>query len=153
VRRLQAAGYSGKATLVKDFVRPLRPRAAGRQPVLRYETAPGEQLQVDWGELVYEQQGATRKLFGFTAILSYSRMRYVVFAKRCDAPSLVRGLLEALAYFGGLPRGAACGCRPPRRRTPGPPDRRSPRGPPPVERVGPAVRCRPQRERDHPAPR
>src|SRR5215468_7418987 len=35
VRRLQAAGYSGKTTLVKDFVRPLRPRAAGRQPVLR----------------------------------------------------------------------------------------------------------------------
>jgi transposase len=104
VRRLQAAGYRGKTTLVKDFVRLLRPRAAGHQPVLRYETAPGEQLQFDWGEFVYEQQGATRKLFGFTAILSYSRMRYVVFAKRCDAPSLVRGLLEAFAYFGGLPR-------------------------------------------------
>src|SRR5690242_13689718 len=37
VRRLQAAGYSGKTTLVKDCVRPLRPRATG-QPVVRYET-------------------------------------------------------------------------------------------------------------------
>lgn len=104
VRRLQAAGYPGKTTLVKDFVRPFRPRAAGRQPVVRYETKPGEQLQFDWGEFVYEQEGAPHKLFGFTAILSYSRMRYVVFAKRCDAPSLIRGLLEAFAYFGGLPR-------------------------------------------------
>lgn len=104
VRRLQAAGYAGKTTLVKDFVRPLRPRARGGQPVLRYETQPGEQLQFDWGEFSYEQEGAARKLFGFTAVLSYSRMRYVVFAKRCDAPSLVRCLLEAFGSFGGLPR-------------------------------------------------
>ena len=104
VRRLQAVGYTGKTTLVKDFVRPLRPRAAGHQPVLRYETKPGEQLQFDWGEFVYEQEGATRKLFGFTAILSYSCLRYVVFAKRCDAASLVRCLAQALASCGGLPR-------------------------------------------------
>jgi transposase len=104
VGRLQAAGYVGKTTLVKDFVRPLRPRASGRQPVIRYETKPGEQLQFDWGEFVYEQAGATRKLFGFTAILSYSRLRYVVFAKRCDAPSLIRCLAQALGYFGGVPR-------------------------------------------------
>jgi transposase len=104
VRRLQVAGYAGKTTLVKDFVRPLRPRVAGRQPVLRYETKPGEQLQFDWGEFVYEQDGAPHKLFGFTAVLSYSRMRYVVFAKRCDAASLIRCLAEALASFGGLPR-------------------------------------------------
>ena len=104
VRRLQAVGYPGKTTLVKDFVRPLRPRATGRQPVVRYETKPGEQLQFDWGEFVYEQDGATHKLFGFTAILSYSRTRYVVFAKRCDAASLMRCLAQALTYFGGLPR-------------------------------------------------
>jgi transposase len=104
VRRLKAAGYTGQTTLVKDFVRPLRPRAAGHQPVLRYETKPGEQLQFDWGEFVYEQEGATRKLFGFTAILSYSRMRYVVFTKRCDAASLIRSLAQALAAFGGLPQ-------------------------------------------------
>jgi transposase len=104
VRRLQAAGYTGKTTLVKDFVRPLRLRVAGHQPVLRDETKPGEQVQFDWGAFLYEQEGAPHKLFGFAAILSYSRMRYVVFATRCDAPSLIRCLLEAFAYFGGLPR-------------------------------------------------
>jgi transposase len=104
VCRLQAAGYAGKTTLVKDFVRPLRPRAAGHRPVVRYETTPGEQLQFDWGEFVYEQEGATRTRFGFSAIVSYSRMRVVVFATRCDAASLVRCLLEALTYCGGLPQ-------------------------------------------------
>jgi transposase len=104
VRRLQALGYTGKTTLVKDFVRPLRPRRAGQRPVVRYETKPGEQLQFDWGEFVYERDGRSHKFFGLTAILSYSRMRYVVFTKRCDAPSLIRGLVEVFTFFGGLPR-------------------------------------------------
>src|SRR5260370_42198572 len=58
VFRLQAAGYTGKTTLVKDFGRPLPPQASGRQPVVRYETKPGEQLQFDWGEFAYEQARA-----------------------------------------------------------------------------------------------
>ena len=49
-RRLQALGYPGRISILKDFVRPLRPPATGTQrPVVRYETLPGEQLQFDWG--------------------------------------------------------------------------------------------------------
>ena len=40
--------------------------------MVRYETKPGEQVQFDWGEFKYEQDGAPRKLYGFTAILCYS---------------------------------------------------------------------------------
>jgi hypothetical protein len=50
----------------------------------------------------YEQDGAPHKLYGFTAILSYSRMRFVTFVKRCDAQTLIRCLMEAFEYFGGL---------------------------------------------------
>lgn len=104
-RRLQAQGYTGRISILKDFVRPLRPpAAAARRPVLRYETKPGEQLQFDWGEFVYEQDGQTHKLFGFTAVLSYSRMRFVTFVKRTDAPTLIRCLIAAFEAFGGLPR-------------------------------------------------
>jgi hypothetical protein len=78
----------------------------GHHPVIRYETAPGEQLQFDWGEFRYDQAGISKKLFGFTAILSYSRMRSVVFVKRCDAATLIRCLMEAFEYFGGLPKAA-----------------------------------------------
>ena len=102
--RLQAQDYTGRISILKDFVRPLRPPAAAkRQPVIRYETAAGEQLQFDWGEFVYEQDGQTRKLFGFTAVLSFSRMRFVTFVKRTDAPTLIRCLVEAFEAFGGLP--------------------------------------------------
>lgn len=102
--RLQADGYTGKVSIVKAFVTPLRPLRRGRKPVQRYETKPGEQVQFDWGEFLYEQDGQFRKFYGFTAVLSYSRLRFVCFMKRCDTPSLIRALMEACEYFEGLPK-------------------------------------------------
>src|SRR5262249_52931926 len=88
-RRLRAQGSAGRQSILKDFVRPFRPVVRRTcRPVIRYETAPGEQRPFDWGELVYEQEGQTRKLFGFTAVLSSARRRLVIFVKRTDAPTL-----------------------------------------------------------------
>src|SRR5690348_14769871 len=104
LERLRPLGYTGGITQLKDFVHPLRPRSATRRPVQRYETKPGEQMQFDWGEFRYEEGGVEHKLFGFVAILSYSRMRFVTFAKRTDTPTLIRCLMAAFEYFGGVPR-------------------------------------------------
>jgi transposase len=97
--RLQKLGYTGGISILKAFVHPLRPAVAGHAPVQRYETNPGEQVQFDWGEFVYEDAGQMRKFYGFTAILGYARMRFV---KRCDTPTLIRCFMEACEYFGGL---------------------------------------------------
>jgi transposase len=102
--RLLAMGYTGSLSVLKAFVHPLRPPQAGHAPVQRFETEPGEQVQFDWGEFKYEQDGVPRKVYGFTAILCYSRMRFVTFVKRCDGPTLIRCLMEAFEYFGGLPK-------------------------------------------------
>jgi transposase len=104
--RLLAMGYKGSLSVLKAFVHPLRPPAGGHYPVIRYETKPGEQVQFDWGEFKYEQDGTPRKLYGFTAILCYSRLRFVTFVKRCDTPTMIRCLMEAFEYFGGLPKAA-----------------------------------------------
>lgn len=104
--RLLAMGYTGSLSVLKAFVHPLRPPSGGQYPIMRYETQPGEQVQFDWGEFKYEQQGAPRKLYGFTAILCYSRMRFVIFVKRSDCPTMIRCLMEAFEYFGGLPKAA-----------------------------------------------
>lgn len=104
--RLQPMGYTGGISILKEFVHPLRPTVAGHAPVQRYETEPGAQLQFDWGEFAYEQEGVTHKFYGFTAVLGYSRMRFVTFVKRCDTPTLIRCLMEAFEYFGGLTKGA-----------------------------------------------
>jgi transposase len=102
--RFQQMGYSGGISILKEFVHPLRPAVAGHAPVQRYETKPGEQVQFDWGEFVYEEAGEMRKYYGFVAILGYSRMRFVTFVKRCATPTLIRCLMEAFEYFGGLTR-------------------------------------------------
>ncbi len=102
--RLGPLGYAGGISQLKAFVHPLRPRSATRRAVQRYETKPGEQLQFDWGEFRYEESGAERKVFGFVAILGYSRMRFVTFTKRSDTPTLIRCLMAAFEYCGGVPR-------------------------------------------------
>ena len=63
-------------------------------------------MQYDWGEFHYEKDGKAHKVYGFAAILSYSRMRFIVFVKRCDTPTMIRCLMEAFEYFGGLPQAA-----------------------------------------------
>jgi transposase len=104
--RLQALGYTGSSSTLRAYVHTVRPRNVGHAPVMRYETKPGEQMQYDWAEFHYEQQGKDRKLYGFTAVLGYSRMRFVTFVKRCDTPTMLRCMMEAFDYFGGLPRAA-----------------------------------------------
>lgn len=101
--RLKRMGYDGGISILKDFVRPLRP-VSGHVPVQRYETSPGQQIQFDWGEFVYEHDGERRRVYGLVAILGYSRMRFVCFAKRCDTTTLIRCLLQAFEYFEGLPQ-------------------------------------------------
>ena len=104
LERVRAQGYTGGISQLKAFVHPLRPPKGGRRPVRRYETKPGEQMQFDWGEFCYEADGVAHKVYGFTAILGYSRMRFVTFVKRADSPTLIRCLMEAFEYVGGVPQ-------------------------------------------------
>jgi len=104
--RLQALGYTGSSATLRAYVHTLRPRNVGRPPVMRYETKPGEQMQYDWAEFHYEQQGKERKFYGFTAVLGFSRMRFVTFVKRCDTTTMLRCMIDAFDYFGGLPQAA-----------------------------------------------
>jgi hypothetical protein len=60
-REIVARGYQGGMSQLRAFVRTLRP-APPADPVVRFETAMGEQLQVDWVELCAagEPTGAKR---------------------------------------------------------------------------------------------
>lgn len=101
--RLREQGYRGGRSLIKDYVQPLRPPRATQRPVRRYETRPGQQLQFDWGEFLYDVDGIVQKVYGFAAVLGYSRMRFVCFTKRCDTPTLLRSFMAACRYLEGLP--------------------------------------------------
>ena len=76
-RELRARGYEGGYSILKAYVSPRRRR---RQPdaTMRFETAPGEQAQVDWGSLAYiGQDGRKHRIWVFVMTLGWSRACYV----------------------------------------------------------------------------
>jgi transposase len=103
LREIRAEGYGGGYTILKDYLTLVRPV---KQPlaVYRYETKPGHQAQVDWGECgkVF-LDGENRKLHCFSMILGYSRMRYAEFTLSEDVNTLIRCHINAFQYFGGVP--------------------------------------------------
>lgn len=100
---IEAQGYAGSYELVKRYVRDLRPRKAKEQAFVRFETAPGEQSQVDWAEFgTIEHRGRRRRLSCFIMVLGYSRMMYIEFTICQDLATTVRCHLNAFGYVGGV---------------------------------------------------
>jgi len=75
-------------------------------PVMRMETPPGQQAQVDFGYagLMFDPEtGRRRKAWAFIMILSHSRHRYVHFVFRQTASTWVDLHRRAFEFFGGVP--------------------------------------------------
>jgi len=70
---LRECGYAGGYTMLKVFVASLKPPETA-EPVIRFETEPGEQMQVDWAVIRRDN-----RLSVFLATLGWSRAAYVEF--------------------------------------------------------------------------
>jgi transposase len=104
LRELRERGYTGGYTILKEFVHPLR-RRPSVQGTMRFETAPSEQAQVDFGSCAYTAStGGPRRIWAFTMVLSWSRMLYVEFVRRADTSTFLRCHLHAFDAFGGIPQ-------------------------------------------------
>lgn len=95
----RAAGYAGSYTQLKLFVARVRPQPAV-EPVVRFETPPGLQAQVDFAECRFPWG----KRYALLVVLGYSRLLWLQFYPRQTMRTLMRGLEGAFAYFGGVPR-------------------------------------------------
>ena len=105
LQRIREKGFSGEITIVRDLLRKLRGKAKNRQPFIRFESQPGEQVQVDWGHMGTLTYGENRrKLYGLAVLEGHSRMLYVFFSHSQQQEYLHQGLLEAFIYFQGLPK-------------------------------------------------
>ena len=98
LRELRARGYAGGYTLVKDFVAAQQPLPVA-DPVVRFETAPGQQMQVDWATI---RRGEDR-LSVFVATLGWSRAAYVEFVTDERLETLLSAHEHAFLAFGGVP--------------------------------------------------
>ncbi len=103
LREIRAAGYGGGITQLKEFLATIRPPAPA-EPVIRFETEPGKQLQIDFVDF---RRGPS-PLRAFTAELGYSRYSYVEFTDNERTETLVACLERALAFFGGTPAQILC---------------------------------------------
>ena len=95
-------GYTGSLRTLRRFVLAHRPEPA-REVYVRLETLPGEQSQVDWAHVGHIRvQGGVRALYCFVLLLRYSRVMWAELVLEQTTASLVRSLMRAAQYFGGV---------------------------------------------------
>ncbi len=70
---------------------------------VRFETPPGRQLQIDFGERLVDIAGAQVKAFVFVATLGHSRRVHVRAFRHERQESWFAGLESAFTTFGGIP--------------------------------------------------
>lgn len=100
---IRRQGYDGKIRILTEYLAMVRPRH--REVFLRIETAPGEQMQVDWancGTIVMGQ--SVRKLSAFVAVLSFSRLMYLEFTLSQCQEDFIQCHINAFRYFSGISR-------------------------------------------------
>jgi transposase len=101
----QSRGYRGSYETVKRFVRPLRDvEQAAERATVRFETPPGQQSQIDWGQARIHYRSRPVTLHVFILTLGYSRRS---FHEPCLGETLSQFLdahERAFEYFGGHTR-------------------------------------------------
>ena len=105
-RELRERGYAGGYTAVKRAVCGVRPDPVALFEV-RFETAPGEQAQVDLARFEVEftdEPGVKRIVWLFSLVLGYSRLIWGRFVVHQDMQSVLRCHIAALEAIGGAPR-------------------------------------------------
>lgn len=77
---------------------------AARRATLRFETAPGQQMQIDFGQVSVLIGEEPVRVFLFVATLGYSRRGFVYALRHERQSAWFAGIEAALAHFGGRPQ-------------------------------------------------
>jgi len=98
-RELSEQGYQGGLSQLRAWLAPLKASKPDEGPIVRFETPPGKQMQVDF--VVFRR--ARSPMSAFVATLGYSRMTHVHFVPDESFDSVRDSLLLAFDYLGGVP--------------------------------------------------
>lgn len=100
--RLRGQGYTGGASILRTYVRSVRPPR--HEAFLTLHFAPGQCAQVDWGSWGSIRVGNTsRRLSFFVLVLCHSRQLYVEFTLGQSQEQWLSCHEHAFEYLGGVP--------------------------------------------------
>jgi len=106
LREIRALGYEGGYTGLTDYLREIRPpKQHGFEH--RFETAPGEQAQVDFAQfktVFSDEPDRWRVVWLFSLVLGCSRYLFGEFVFGQSLAVVLRCHLHAFADLGGVPR-------------------------------------------------
>jgi transposase len=103
VRDLLGTGASLRT--VQRVVAPVRrAQRAAQIASVRYETAPGHQVQVDFGQKLVRIGGELVRVFLLVAVLSHSRRLFAKAFLSERQEEWLEGIAESFRHFGGVPQ-------------------------------------------------
>mgnify|MGYP002153713858 CR=1 FL=1 len=98
IERFKVWGIRGGLSTIKVFIREFKP--GQNDPLVRFETDPRVQLQVDFTTI----RRGRNSLKAFVATLGDSRASYVKFTQTERQEDWLEGIKEAFEYVGGVPK-------------------------------------------------
>ena len=99
-REIRSLGYPGGITQLRKWLREERGHFVEPEAVIRYETPPGDQVQIDWTVI----RKGEHPLSAFVAVLGHSRWSYVWFSDNERLPALMEAHERFFETVGGVPR-------------------------------------------------
>ena len=106
VVRQELASEKGVAVCLRTVERAVEPYRqeleAEARATVRFETPPGRQMQIDFGERLIEIGGVKVKVYLFVATLGYSRRGHVRAFRNERQENWFAGIESAIAAFGGV---------------------------------------------------
>ena len=102
MREIQARGYDGGITQLKEFLTQIRPKAP-QEPIIRFETEPGRQLQIDFVDFRRGNRRSALPPSWAIRDMPMSSLRTTSERRRSSHASN-----ERLQFFGGVPKHILC---------------------------------------------
>lgn len=103
-RLVEERGFTGSESSVRNLVHDMRAARKETQVFVPLRFAPGEAVQIDWGEATVYIDGEKQVLNLFCARLCHSCAPYVIAYKRQNLESFLDAIIRTFQYYGGVPR-------------------------------------------------